>query len=164
VGVLLYQGAPYWCVTVLPAQPLNFLSLDEVELRLAAPILITQIFCPAQRYKYLRRVKFKYLYLRPFLPYLTQTWRDELSSVSDLFCVCQTPVSNLGRYIVQTGWGVYSVYQGKLVFNPYPANVDNVVSSNNASKWNVGFNSAFKGLSRPRPLPLTPFLQSFHSV
>ena len=31
-------------------------------------------------------------------------------------------------------------------FNPYPANVDNMVSSTNASKWRMGFNSAFKGL------------------
>jgi len=32
-------------------------------------------------------------------------------------------------------------------FNPYPASVGNVVSSNNASKWQMGFNSAFKGLT-----------------
>ena len=29
------------------------------------------------------------------------------------------------------------------IFNPYPANVENMVSPNNASKWQVGFNSAF---------------------
>ena len=30
--------------------------------------------------------------------------------------------------------------------NPYPANVENMVSSYNASRWQMGFNSAFKGL------------------
>jgi hypothetical protein len=30
--------------------------------------------------------------------------------------------------------------------NPYPANVENKVISYNASKWQMGFNSAFKGL------------------
>jgi len=33
-------------------------------------------------------------------------------------------------------------------FNPYPANVENMVSSNNASRWQIGFNSAFKGLKK----------------
>jgi len=41
------------------------------------------------------------------------------------------------------------------MFNPYPAHVENMVilltwriwwAPNNASKWQVGFNSAFKGL------------------
>ena len=32
-------------------------------------------------------------------------------------------------------------------FNPYPANVENMVAPTNASKWQIGFNSAFKGLS-----------------
>jgi hypothetical protein len=32
-------------------------------------------------------------------------------------------------------------------FNPYPANVENMMTSNNASKWQMGFNSAFKGLN-----------------
>ena len=31
-------------------------------------------------------------------------------------------------------------------FNPYPANVKNMVAPSNASKWRMGFNSAFKGL------------------
>jgi len=31
-------------------------------------------------------------------------------------------------------------------FNPYLANVENRVSSNNASRWQMGFNSGFKGL------------------
>jgi len=31
-------------------------------------------------------------------------------------------------------------------FNPYPANVENMVSSYNASRWQMGFNVAFKGL------------------
>jgi len=30
--------------------------------------------------------------------------------------------------------------------NPYPANVENMASSYNASRWQMGFNSAFKGL------------------
>jgi len=33
--------------------------------------------------------------------------------------------------------------------NPYPANVENMASSYNASKWQMGFNSAFKGLIYP---------------
>ena len=32
------------------------------------------------------------------------------------------------------------------LFNPYPANVDNMASSY-ASKWRMGLNSAFKGLT-----------------
>jgi len=32
-------------------------------------------------------------------------------------------------------------------FNPYPANVENMVTPNNASEWQMGFNAAFKGLS-----------------
>ena len=35
----------------------------------------------------------------------------------------------------------YCVY-----FNPSPANVDNMIAPTNASKWRMGFNSAFKGL------------------
>jgi hypothetical protein len=31
--------------------------------------------------------------------------------------------------------------------NPYPANVENMVSYNNASTWRMGFKLAFKGLS-----------------
>jgi hypothetical protein len=34
----------------------------------------------------------------------------------------------------------------KELLNPYPANVENMVISNNTSKWLMGFNSAFKGL------------------
>jgi hypothetical protein len=30
--------------------------------------------------------------------------------------------------------------------NPYPANVENMASTNNNSIWQMGFNSAFKGL------------------
>jgi len=30
--------------------------------------------------------------------------------------------------------------------NPLPANVENMVSSENASRWQMGFNLAFKGL------------------
>jgi hypothetical protein len=32
------------------------------------------------------------------------------------------------------------------LFNPYPANVDKMVAPAIASKWRMGFNSAFKGL------------------
>ena len=32
------------------------------------------------------------------------------------------------------------------IFNPYPANVENMVAPTNASKWRMVFNSAFKGL------------------
>ena len=35
--------------------------------------------------------------------------------------------------------------------NPYPANMENMVSFNNASKWQMGFNSAFKGLNSGVP-------------
>ena len=31
-------------------------------------------------------------------------------------------------------------------FNPYPANVENMVTANNSSKWQMGLNLAFKGL------------------
>ena len=31
-------------------------------------------------------------------------------------------------------------------FNPYPANVEDIVAPTNASKWRMGFNLAFKGL------------------
>ena len=37
-----------------------------------------------------------------------------------------------------------------LHFNPYPANVENMVGSNNASKWQMGFNCTFKGLKYRR--------------
>ena len=30
--------------------------------------------------------------------------------------------------------------------NPYPANVEHMVTPNNASRWQMGFNSAFRGL------------------
>jgi hypothetical protein len=33
------------------------------------------------------------------------------------------------------------------IINPYPANVENMVAPTNASKWRMGFNSAFKGLN-----------------
>jgi hypothetical protein len=33
-----------------------------------------------------------------------------------------------------------------MCINPYPANVENMVSSNNANKGQMGFNSALKGL------------------
>ena len=33
------------------------------------------------------------------------------------------------------------------MFNPYTANVENMVSSNYARKWQMGFNSAFEGLT-----------------
>jgi hypothetical protein len=32
--------------------------------------------------------------------------------------------------------------------NPYPAKVENIVSSHNASRWQMGSNSPFKGLIR----------------
>jgi len=32
--------------------------------------------------------------------------------------------------------------------NPYSANLENVVSSNNAGRWQMGFNSVFKGLDK----------------
>jgi hypothetical protein len=34
------------------------------------------------------------------------------------------------------------------LFNPYPANVDKMVALTSASKWRMGFNSAFKGLKK----------------
>jgi len=36
--------------------------------------------------------------------------------------------------------------QGTALLNPYTANVENMVSPNNASKWQMGFNWAFKML------------------
>jgi len=48
-----------------------------------------------------------------------------------------------GRHMFVTG-----VHMKKLlVVNPYPANVKYRVRSNNARKWQMGFNSAFKGLT-----------------
>ena len=41
--------------------------------------------------------------------------------------------------------GTYGVHLR--VINPYPANVENMGASNNASRWQMGFNSAFKGLN-----------------
>jgi hypothetical protein len=35
-------------------------------------------------------------------------------------------------------------YQSSNLFNPYPANVENMVSSYNASKWQMGFNENLK--------------------
>jgi len=32
-------------------------------------------------------------------------------------------------------------------FNPYPANVENMVAPNNASRWQMGFNMAFNLLA-----------------
>jgi hypothetical protein len=45
--------------------------------------------------------------------------------------------------------------------NPYPANVENMVAPTNASKWRMGFNSAFKGLNKIGFLPLTPVYVDF---
>lgn len=48
-----------------------------------------------------------------------------------------------GRHMFVTG-----VHMKKLfVVNAYPANVKCRVRSNNARKWQMGFNSAFKGLT-----------------
>jgi len=33
-----------------------------------------------------------------------------------------------------------------IIFNPYPANVENMGVPNNANKWQMGFNSVFIGL------------------
>jgi hypothetical protein len=43
-------------------------------------------------------------------------------------------------------FGVRFIKDYMLIFKPYPANVGNTVSNNNANRWQVGFNSAFKGL------------------
>jgi hypothetical protein len=48
----------------------------------------------------------------------------------ELALICQSEKVNPSNYI-----------------NPYPANVENTVSYNNASRWQIGFNSAFKGLN-----------------
>ena len=40
----------------------------------------------------------------------------------------------------------YEINYNFVYFNPYPANVENMVSPNNASKWQMGFNLAYKGL------------------
>ena len=50
-------------------------------------------------------------------------------------------------------------------FNPYPANVDNMATPTNASKWRMGFNSAFKGFKEEhtalqeasRDMPYPPY-------
>ena len=38
------------------------------------------------------------------------------------------------------------------LFNPYRANVDNMATSYHASKWRMGFNSAFKELKSSKEL------------
>jgi hypothetical protein len=38
-------------------------------------------------------------------------------------------------------------FSGIQAFNLYPANVENMVGPTNASKWRMGFNSAFKELN-----------------
>jgi len=43
-------------------------------------------------------------------------------------------------------FGVAGIKDYMLIFKPYPANVENMMSNNNASRWQMGFNSAFKGL------------------
>jgi hypothetical protein len=44
-------------------------------------------------------------------------------------------------------WAInLSVIMSTFYFNPHPANVDNMAAPTNASKWRMGFNSAFKGL------------------
>ena len=41
-----------------------------------------------------------------------------------------------------------AIFVSTSMFKPYPANVDNMATSTNASKWRMGFNSAFKGLKQ----------------
>jgi len=38
-------------------------------------------------------------------------------------------------------------YWNEKAFNPYSANVENMVSCYNTSRWQMGFNSAFEGWS-----------------
>jgi hypothetical protein len=42
---------------------------------------------------------------------------------------------------------LYCHYLSAVQINPYPANVEKRWAPNNASKWQVGFNSVFKGLN-----------------
>jgi hypothetical protein len=46
----------------------------------------------------------------------------------------------------------------ELTLNPYPANVEYRVSFYNVSKWQMGFNSAFKGLNDLIVVLLIPFV------
>jgi hypothetical protein len=43
-----------------------------------------------------------------------------------------------------------SLFGGPLQINPLPANVEHMVRSYNASKWQMEFNSAFQGLIQIR--------------
>ena len=42
--------------------------------------------------------------------------------------------------------GMPVLYIGRTVLNPYPANVESRRIGENARKWQMGFNLAFKGL------------------
>jgi len=44
------------------------------------------------------------------------------------------------------GSGTPILYTGRTVLNPYPANVENRVTANSASRWQMGFKLAFKRL------------------
>jgi hypothetical protein len=46
--------------------------------------------------------------------------------------------------------GVEALLGSSVQINPYPTNVDNMVARTSASKWRMGFNSAFKGLNTAR--------------
>jgi hypothetical protein len=46
-----------------------------------------------------------------------------------------------------TGKSLVDIFISIHILNSYPGNVDKMVGSYNASKWRMGFNSAFKGLT-----------------
>jgi hypothetical protein len=67
---------------------------------------------------------------------------------------CETDHSHLYRVDNKNVWSFISthIFLHVTVLNPYSANMENMVSSNNASKWLMGFNSAFEGLIKHRDL------------
>jgi hypothetical protein len=54
--------------------------------------------------------------------------------------------SSKGDQINHTWKTRENVLMSSQLFNPYPANMEYRMGSNNASKWKMGFNSVFKGL------------------
>ena len=60
--------------------------------------------------------------------------------------LCKVKWLSAVRFI-QTHKGNASAVLNFWMFNPYPANVENMVAPNNASRWQMGFNSAFNPYS-----------------
>ena len=84
-------------------------------------------------------------------PILEKKWKHN-EAVDQLFTDFKKAYDSVRREVlcnitIELGISMKIVLQLiKMLLNPYPANVENMVSSNNDRKWQMGFNSAFKGL------------------